>query len=100
VAGDGASALWPLWAAAPGGGGLASERAGGRAPGGGGLTGELEPGEDRGGQEQEARAAGERAAALELEPGEVVRPRGTRTDSRRAKRRLELGLGLGPTMGL
>jgi len=56
-----------------------------------------ESGEDRGGQEQEARAAGERAAALELEPGEEVRPRGTRTDG---KRRLELGLGLGATMGL
>jgi hypothetical protein len=32
VAGDGASAPWPLWAAAPGGGGLAGERAGGRRP--------------------------------------------------------------------
>jgi hypothetical protein len=58
----------------------------------------LESGEDRGGQEQETRAAGERAAALE--PGEEVRPRGTRTNDRRAKRRLELGLGLGATMGL
>ncbi|ONM21445.1 late embryogenesis abundant protein [Zea mays] len=36
----------------------------------------LESGEDRGGQEQETRAAGERAAALE--PGEEVRPRAPR----------------------